>query len=418
MTDYFRKCDKDVLRIIKKVGKVADRTGIDCYIVGGIVRDLVLGKKNLDLDIVLEGDAISFAKNVNEDFGGKLNTYDGFGTASVILKNGFVVDFATARKERYAKPGALPTVRRGSLKDDLYRRDFTINALAISIRKDSFGELVDEFGGLRDIKSKKIRVLHDKSFIDDPTRILRGVRFEQRFDFKFEQRTSELLIRALEKRRERNVKAPRYFVEFKKLLAENDPVKGLKRLKVLGGLDFLTGKNKISFVLMSNVHKNIIEIKKKDIFDNKNWWLIYFMSIIKVLDDFTFNNILGKFHFKKEEKVSILYSREVELIIKRLSEKEILPSQVYEILNRLNGDVVVFTRACSKSSLVSSRIDRYLTKDRNVKLSITGKDLKAFGVESGKRIGEILETVLYWKIDNNINLKREEISLAKQLALL
>ena len=144
MKDYFKKADKNVLRIIKKVGKIADKNKIECFVVGGFVRDLILGRKNLDLDIVVVGDAIVFAKEVYNDFGEKLNTYKDFGTASVILTGGFVLDFATSRKERYAKPGALPTVKSGCLKDDLFRRDFTINALAISVRKETFGELVDD----------------------------------------------------------------------------------------------------------------------------------------------------------------------------------------------------------------------------------------------------------------------------------
>lgn len=418
MQDYFKKADKNILRIIKKVGKVADKNSIDCYVVGGIVRDLILEKKNLDLDIVVLGDAISFAKEVNKDIGEKINIYQEFGTASVILKGGFVIDIATARKERYAKPGALPTVKNGCLKDDLFRRDFTINALAISIRKKTFGQLVDEFDGLKDIEGKTVRILHDKSFIDDPTRILRGIRFEQRFDFKFEPRTLQMLRKVLEKRQERNVKAPRYFVEFKKILSENDPVKGLKRLNDLGGMDFLVGKNKLSFALTLKVHKNILDIKSRGGLGYDNWWLIYFMAIINELDTFTFNNILGKFHFRKDEKVSILFSREIDMILKRLSAKCLPPSQVFDILNRLNRDVIVFARVCANTDLVSSRIDRYLTKDKNIKLKISGEDIKALGVFSGKKIGEILEAVLYWKIDNNINLKKDEVRLAKQLALL
>ncbi len=178
---------------IELVGRVADEMGCKAFIVGGTVRDMLLRKKSLDLDVVVEGDAIKLGAVIAEEMGGKLVTHRGFGTCSVLTEDGLRIDFATARKETYKRPGAMPKVEFSTLKDDLARRDFTINAIAISLNKDNFGQVVDPFGGKRDLDLKLIRVMYDKSFIDDPTRIFRAIKFEQRLGFTIEPHTLGLI---------------------------------------------------------------------------------------------------------------------------------------------------------------------------------------------------------------------------------
>ena len=171
MEERFPADVRDALTI---VGEVADETGFPVYLVGGIVRDLFLRVPNFDVDIVVEGDGITFAGMLAGKTGGRLRTHQKFGTAVVVLPNGLKIDIATARLEYYESPAALPTVELSSIKKDLYRRDFTINTLAVRLKKKRFGELIDFFGGLRDIKEKTIRVLHNLSFVEDPTRVLQG----------------------------------------------------------------------------------------------------------------------------------------------------------------------------------------------------------------------------------------------------
>ena len=239
MKVLFNSVDKKISGVIRDVSGEADRQGLRAFIVGGFVRDLILKRKNLDLDFVIKGDGILFAKSLAKKFKAAITVYGQFQTATVALPQGLRFDVATSRKETYPYPGALPVVTPAGLREDLFRRDFTINAMAGSINRDRFGELNDGIGGLEDLKGKNIRVLHSKSFIDDPTRILRAVRFEQRFRFTIEKITLALLKDAVSQNAAARVKPPRYFEEFKKILQEDEIKKGVRRLADLGCMKFI-----------------------------------------------------------------------------------------------------------------------------------------------------------------------------------
>ena len=183
---------------MRKIGGISNEMGYGAFIVGGVVRDLILGVRNLDLDIVIEGDAIRLAGALSRSLNGTLVVHKKFGTATLVTKDALKIDLATARKETYKDPAAFPTVEFSSLEDDLSRRDFTINAMAVSINKKDFGRLVDLFGGVDDLKRGLIRVMHDASFIDDPTRILRAVRFGYRLGFAIEKHTEKLIEKAMD----------------------------------------------------------------------------------------------------------------------------------------------------------------------------------------------------------------------------
>ncbi|MCK4519215.1 MAG: CBS domain-containing protein, partial [Candidatus Omnitrophica bacterium] len=183
--------------LLKKIGGIADSRDFRAYVVGGFIRDLILKRENLDVDLVVEGEAIEFAKILSEKIGGTLIIHRRFGTAIIILPDGFRIDVASSRTEFYEYPAALPTVEFSSIKNDLGRRDFTINAMAAGLNKDNFGMLIDFYGGQKDIKAKSIRILHNLSFVEDPTRIFRAVRFEQRFDFTIDKKTEHLIKTAV-----------------------------------------------------------------------------------------------------------------------------------------------------------------------------------------------------------------------------
>ena len=212
------------MNIIEIVGKIADESGVEAYIVGGPVRDKLLGIKNFDLDFVVETGGIKFAEILNKTLNGKLTIYKAFGTATIDLK-GKRIDIVTARKETYKRPAAYPTVKPGKIKDDLFRRDFTINAMAIAINKKGFGKLIDFYNGQKDLKKGLIRVLHDKSFMDDPTRIFRAVRFSVRFGFKIEPHTKKLMKEAVLDGLLGDVNAGRIRKEIEIFLKEKNPQK-------------------------------------------------------------------------------------------------------------------------------------------------------------------------------------------------
>ncbi len=246
--------------ILHAAGSLAAEMGFRAYAVGGMVRDLLLERDTFDLDIVVEGEGIRFARSLAGRLRARVKGYERFGTASVTLPGGAKVDVATARTEIYDEPAALPRVTPGSIRDDLFRRDFTINAMALSLAPGEFGRLLDDFGGLRDIREGTIRVLHDRSFIDDPTRIFRAVRFEARLGFRIvasdERRIGEALALLLLERLEEY----RIAAELRLILREPDPVTPLRRLAqlgVIGALEGLLGKRRSLGKLLAKIRQAI-----------------------------------------------------------------------------------------------------------------------------------------------------------------
>lgn len=230
--DLSKKFPKDIFNIIKLAGDAADKKGFCVYIVGGPVRDALLSLSNNDLDIVVEGDGIRFAGILNKKLNGRLNRYMAFKTATIRYKEARI-DIASTRSETYEKPAAYPKVSPGTIKDDLFRRDFTINAMAISINKGSFGQLIDLYGGVKDLKKGIIKVMHERSFVDDPTRIFRAVRFSVRFDFKIEARTKRLMRESVLEGYMGRVNRGRIKKELELLLKEKHPRKCLEAFSKL-----------------------------------------------------------------------------------------------------------------------------------------------------------------------------------------
>jgi len=212
--------------------------------VGGIVRDLLLGIENLDLDIVVEGDALSFgaelAKNLDVL---KIVNHETFRTCIIILKNGLNIDIASSRIEYYEYPTSLPTVDIGNIKEDLYRRDFTINSMAVKLNFGEFGKLIDYYGGYSDLQAKKIRILHNLSFIEDPTRIIRAIRFAVRYDFNFEDETFSFMTQAINDGFLNNLSWQRF---------KNELIIMLKEKSFEKALDYL-----IDLKIIEKIHPNI-----------------------------------------------------------------------------------------------------------------------------------------------------------------
>src|SRR3989338_8065362 len=236
---------KHIARLLKMIGRKANEIGSSAFVVGGLVRDLLMGFKNIDLDIVVEGDAIELGSALVGDLGAALVAHKRFGTCTILTKEKLKIDLATARKESYERPAALPTVEFSSLKNDLSRRDFTINAMAVSINRETFGQLIDFFKGVSDLRHGRIRVMHDKSFIDDPTRIFRAVRFEQRFGFAIDGHTQELIQNAVgPERMFEHVGPQRIRDEVILILKEKEPIRALKRMEELHEFRFIHPKIK------------------------------------------------------------------------------------------------------------------------------------------------------------------------------
>jgi tRNA nucleotidyltransferase (CCA-adding enzyme) len=236
-----------VLPVLRDAGRCAEEMGFSAYAVGGFVRDLFLQRETLDVDVVIEGDGIAFASRFSADNGAHLLIYERFRTANLVLPGGFKIDIATARTEMYERPAALPLVMPGSIRDDLFRRDFSINTLAVCLNPDRFGRLLDLFQAREDIRKGSIRILHEKSFVDDPTRIFRAARFEKRFDFSMEDVTKRCAVDAVSSGLIEKLSGYRIASELRLILKEKDPLSTIQRLEELGVLPPVTrrgGKNK------------------------------------------------------------------------------------------------------------------------------------------------------------------------------
>ncbi|MBI5415241.1 MAG: CCA tRNA nucleotidyltransferase [Candidatus Omnitrophica bacterium] len=415
MRNYLNNIDRRLSRIIRTIAGEADRRGLPAYIVGGIVRDIILGRENLDLDIVVEGDAVALAKKVAQAQGAVVRVYPEFGTATVQWPSGVRVDFASTRRESYPYPGALPRVApsAGTLRDDLFRRDFTINAMAVCINRGDFGRLVDEFGGLPDLRGGTIRVLHDRSFVDDPTRILRAARFEQRLHFRIEAATLRLLKKALRTKAVDNVKPPRYFAEFRKMLSEDNPAGQLGRLEDLGALGLMDPAWALDIRLLEQVCKRWQRLPVKLALEyRRSRWLIFFMASAEAIGGRQLPRILGKFPLKKEEKESILQVPGTRPLLRQLAVPGLSRSEVYRILKPLTAGMAVYLRLRADHVGVAERVDRYLTRDAGLRPDIDGEDLKRMGVKPGKEIGAILSGILYQKIDGELKGRRSQLAAA------
>ena len=235
----FNLLSGDIQDLLRRAGAEADRLEVRLYVVGGVVRDLWLGQPSSDIDIVVEGDAFAFARKLAHRLKAQTVFHERFRTAALTLDNSMVIDIVTARAETYARPGALPDIVPATLKEDLLRRDFTFNALAAGLNADNFGVLRDDLGGVADLEAKMIRIMHERSFIDDPTRILRAARYAVRFGFQFDALTQDLLNQAVEQDVFRTITPVRYFLEFRRILEEKDP---------LPILDLLASWNAVRYV--------------------------------------------------------------------------------------------------------------------------------------------------------------------------
>ncbi len=392
MKDYLGRLDKRVGVVIHKIGHEADQKGVAVYLVGGTVRDVILGRAHWDVDIVMESNAISFAQDLAQKWGIQVQIYQEFGTATLSWPWGLRVDCASARREYYPQPGALPIVSQGTLRDDLFRRDFTINAMAIAINRNHCGQLIDECGGLSDLYRKKIRILHEDSFIDDPTRILRAIRFEQRLHFHIEEQTLRLLKQALRKKVFDKVKPPRYFTEFKKMLSQEEPLAYLRRLQSLGAMPCIDPAWRVDFGLLARVQRRARRLSGIR-------WLMCLMASAQAVNGRKLEGILRKFQLNKETVESVVQASRSVRLLRKLATADLSRSGVYRILKPLHRETVVYLRMRASERKIMQRIDRYLRYDALAKLDINGQDLQDMGLKPGKAMGAILEKILYRKID-------------------
>lgn len=410
-----------VLRRLKEAGEVAWKAGMRAFAVGGFVRDLLLGLRNLDLDIAVEGDAIEVARKCAELWGGEFVRHERFGTAKVSLPDGTSVDFATCRAEFYERPAVLPKVERASIREDLYRRDFTINAMAICIWPEEFGKLWDYFGGLSDLRSRRIRVLHNLSFVEDPTRILRAVRYEQRLGFRLERQTERLLRQAVEQGLLSLVSADRIRNELLRSFAEPKVAKVMGRLEELGVLreihpSWRLGPEGVSRLRRAQRGGSWFERATGRRLERP--YLVPLCASIQGLVPSDREVLLRGLRFPSHDQQTALRATETadQLLPRPEALSKAKPSEVFEWLEGLPDEALAYLASILTSPGARAKIARFAKEWQEAKPFITGEDLKTLGLQPGLIFGRILRQVLLAQLDGKISSKEEALELAQSMA--
>ncbi|ABR31272.1 tRNA nucleotidyltransferase [Thermosipho melanesiensis] len=390
------------LNLLRLLGTYGDDCDIPIYVVGGFVRDLFLGIENFDIDLVVEGNGMEFAKYVAKQLDVKVVEHEKFLTASLFFKDGFRIDVATARTEYYDKPAELPKVDISTIKKDLYRRDFTINAMAIKLNSKEFGMLYDFFGSRKDLEEGIIRVLHKLSFVEDPTRMVRAVRFEQRFDFRIEDETLEILKETLEGGYLERVTGQRIRQELEKILQEKDPVKGIKRLSELNILNRIFPKTYFT-VLMEKKLKNMFLVFKrlKNIYSKNNIFYAVLRIFLEFYDVETLKSVMQRYGLPKKfvEELKKMEKRIIPVI--EMIKMRIKFSDIYKILGKPVFETAAHILAYLDDEDSKNYFFEYLERVFTVKLNLSGNVLKEkFKIKSSPEIGKIMGEIFCMKLDN------------------
>ncbi len=393
----------ELLELVRKAGEVAASQGQRLYLVGGAVRDLLLGQPSLDLDLVVEGHAPELARHLARAWGGEVLAHPHFGTAK-FRRGELSIDLVTARSETYSRPGALPNVKPGSIDDDLLRRDFTINAMAIHLDPASYGELVDPYHGRGDLDQRLIRILHPKSFVDDATRILRALRYEQRLDFQLEATTAELLRQDTPMLD--SITGDRIRHELELILREAYPEKALVQAQELG--------------VLARIHPSL----------RGDSWLaerfgeareltpgtppepsLYLCLLIHRLSKEGNELLIRRLRMAKATARTMRDTLTLKSELPALAEPCLPPSSIYRLLERYSPAALLANALASDSPLVRQRLHLFLDELRYVKLSLNGEDLKRLGAPPGPRLGRMLQALHEAKLDGEAKTRQEEEEL-------
>jgi tRNA nucleotidyltransferase (CCA-adding enzyme) len=414
----YRSLPEDYTTLLEQVGTIANDLGCRVFAAGGIVRDLLLGVESLDLDLVVEGDGVEMARALGRRYDARVRVHPKFRTATVLFPDGRQVDVATAREEFYQYPAAMPQIEASSLHQDLYRRDFTINAMAVSLNRIDFGDIVDYFGGREDLERGLIRVLHNLSFVEDPTRLLRGVRFEKRYAMSLEPQTFALAREAIRSKMLERVAMERVWEELKHILSEPRPGLALYRLKEIGLWDYLFPGVDYAQVrqVLDEQPRSLRVIHTWDLAEQPEPWLVYLLALLSRSDADAAEAVCRRYHLGRRwtERVraghsgwqdvaaSLQHAQQVRMsdLARRLMP---LPEEVYPlILTRLTGNAA---RTQLRQVLSAIHYDRP---------SITGKDLSGMGFKPGPAFKLALDAVWQARLDGLVRTRQEELSYARE----
>lgn len=402
-----KQLPNELVGFLKQAGEVAAGRGEAVYLVGGAVRDLLLDKTNIDIDLAVEGDAIAFAEELIKGEGGKITIHRQFNTAKISWHE-WSVDLATSRRESYSRPGALPTVKPSPLDDDLFRRDFTINAMAVDLNPQSYGRLIDPYSGRKDLGQGFLRVLHEKSFIDDSTRIWRGLRYEQRLDFCLEADTLKLLQRDIAMLD--SISGDRIRYELECILDEELPEKVLQRAGELGALERLNPALEDDGWL-ADKYNNARQIS----LPNKPPPNLYMALLAYNLTDKEREQFISYLRLPRAAARTLRDSSGIRAKIKELAVAAIKPSRIYHLLHGYSPQAITANIIASDSPIACRNIKLYSDKLQHIKPLLNGNNLMEMGIPAGPHIKEILNKLLDARLDGEVKTRHDEVGMVKKL---
>ncbi|MDH5789103.1 MAG: CBS domain-containing protein [Nitrospinota bacterium] len=410
---------KEIMSLLNTVAKVADRQGVSAYVVGGFVRDLLLRIDNYDMDIVIEDDGIHFAKVLGKELNAKVVSHPKFRTSVVCLPDGSKVDVATARTEYYKHPAALPTVEMSSIKSDLFRRDFTFNSLALKLNGKNAFSLLDHFNGQRDLKDKVVRVLHNLSFIEDPSRAFRAIRFEQRLEFRIGKQTESFIKHAVKKKFIEKMSGARLYNELVLILKEPNPLSCLRRMKELDLLQFIHPKvlkNKKDVEVIERVQEVFTLSRIVHLVQECDEGYVYLLAMLYPLDGREIARAGTRLHLsqKQRRKIKVDFDHCKSRLKTFKKKTKLEPSEIYNLLSDLSSEALLLLMAVSGSERINKYILLFFTEYHDsARLSLTGDDLIDMGIQPGPIFKTVFKTLRDARVNGLVHSREEEVTLVQ-----
>jgi len=412
------KLPERIMEILKIAGMVAESLDSSVYCVGGFVRDLFLEVANFDVDLVVEGNGEEMARKLAERLGGKARIHERFRTGVIMLPDGNKIDVATARTEYYEFPAALPKVERSSIREDLYRRDFTINTLAINLQPDHFGDLIDYFGGRKDLEEGYIRILYNLSFVEDPTRILRAIRFEQRYQFSIETDTLRFARDAIERHLLGKLSYKRILNELILILNEKDPGPALDRLKEIGVWQYVLPEVQLEHlnrVTLKRIPVIVVWLEERYYPVTIKTWLLYITVLLARLSEEKVAGIIERYRFDAYAARSIRESRGVPEMAEILMKNPNLPmTEIDAVIKDWTRENIVYLLLLVREEEPWEHLVHYLDLKERVEVKINGNDLKDLGLKPGPKFSYILDELYALVLSETIHTREEELAMVRR----
>jgi len=410
-----RRLPRRQQEVLEAAAVLGERRGVSVYLVGGPVRDLIMGSPGADLDITVAGNAAPYAEALAASLGARVTIHPRFGTATLILQDGLRLDVATARREQYRHPAALPQVFPATIDEDLFRRDFTINAMAVRLTSGG-GELLDPFGGLKDLRGGRLRAIHDESYRDDPTRILRGARYAARYRLHFSFRDRRRIESALAEGVLQRLSGDRLFREVQLVLHEAAPeavLKILEGLGVLRALDPALARDLRTVAQMRRVRQGWQHYRHLGVSPRPELWRVYLLILLRSVPARVRRRVGGRLGLKGPPLAALMGElRGLPLLQRQLEGRRLGASRLRHLLDRASAESRLLLWA--GSGRVRRRVEDYLTRLAFVKPALTGRDLKEFGFVPGPTYRRIMDMLLRGRLDGHLKSREEEIALLRQ----